>query len=59
MARNVNNANTSTNAIVTNIEGVAGAADETSRGAAGVRTASSELAEMASKLEALVSRFKF
>jgi methyl-accepting chemotaxis protein len=59
MARNVNNANTSTNAIVTNIEGVAGAADETSRGAAGVRTAASELAEMASKLEELVGRFKF
>jgi len=59
MARNVNNANSSTDSIVTNIEGVAGAADETSRGAAGVRTASGELAEMASKLEELVSRYTF
>jgi len=59
MGRNVNEAAMGASEIAENITGVAQAAIATSQGAADSLHASSELARMATELQAIVSRFNF
>jgi len=59
MARNVADANSGTNEIVSNIANVAQAAGDTSRGAADTERSAGDLSKMANDLKKLVEGFQF
>jgi methyl-accepting chemotaxis protein len=59
MSRNINEAARGAGEIANNISGVAEAARNTTAGAADTQGAAKALANMASQLQAQVSRFKF
>ena len=59
ISRSVNEAAKGVDDIAKNIGGVAGSAKDTTRGAHDMQTASRELSEMASRLQAVVAKFTF
>jgi methyl-accepting chemotaxis protein len=59
ISRSVNEAAKGVDDIAKNIGGVAGSAIDTTRGAHDMQTASRELSEMASRLQAVVAKFTF